>query len=196
MKKKIFLACSIFLLLILSFSVYKAKNVRENFNVIIIVSDALRSDMLGCYGGDVKTPNIDWLSEQGVLFERAYSISPWTSPSSVAMFAGVYPDIYRSGFLKNYFKAYTVPDSDLLLSEYLRELNYEVKKDTENDLSSCSNTMQGFDDIKSFEGLTTIQQNNVEDITGIKNEAGEYEKVYGILNYILSASDPAKKQYF
>ena len=66
----------------------------------MIVSDSLRVDVLRCYGGHVKTPNIDWLAKQGMLFERAYSISPWTTPSSVAMFTGEYPGIYRSGMMK------------------------------------------------------------------------------------------------
>jgi len=188
MKKKIFLIISLVLLLLLIFLGCITKNMPNNNNVIIIVSDALRSDMLGCYGGDVNTPNIDWLSEQGVLFERAYTTSPWTSPSSIAMFVGVYPNIYRAGF-HGFFKKYEVPDSYLLLPEYLRAINYDVKKDTENGLSSCSNTMQGFDDIKSFDELTTLQKNNVEDITGIKNESEEYEKVYSFLSYILTVPE-------
>lgn len=43
----------------------------------------------GCYGEPlVKTPNIDSLAEQGVLFERAYSPSPVCSPSRSAIITG------------------------------------------------------------------------------------------------------------
>ena len=34
----------------------------KNYNVIIIVSDALRYDILGCYGGKARTPNTDWIA--------------------------------------------------------------------------------------------------------------------------------------
>lgn len=57
-------------------------------NVVLIVSDALRKNILGCYGGVANTPNIDWLAKNGVLLESAYVTSPWTTPSSVGMFTG------------------------------------------------------------------------------------------------------------
>jgi arylsulfatase A-like enzyme len=45
----------------------------------------------GCYGEPlVKTPNIDSLAEQGVLFERAYSPAPVCSPSRSAVITGSY----------------------------------------------------------------------------------------------------------
>ena len=42
-------------------------------NVLFIVSDDLKASVLGCYGDKVcKTPNIDRLAREGVVFERAY----------------------------------------------------------------------------------------------------------------------------
>ena len=56
-------------------------------NLLIIVSDALRADVLGCYGGAARTPNIDRLAADGVLFLRGYSTAPWTWPAAVSMFS-------------------------------------------------------------------------------------------------------------
>lgn len=42
-------------------------------NVLFIVSDDLKASVLGCYGDTLcKTPNIDRLAKQGMVFERAY----------------------------------------------------------------------------------------------------------------------------
>ena len=43
-------------------------------NILFIMCDQLRWDYLSCYGHPhLQTPNIDWLAERGVRFERAYS---------------------------------------------------------------------------------------------------------------------------
>ena len=51
-------------------------------NVLFIVSDDLKADVLGCYGDKFcKTPNIDRLAKSGMLFERAYCQGTWCAPS-------------------------------------------------------------------------------------------------------------------
>lgn len=45
-------------------------------NIILIYADDLGMGMLGCYGQEiVKTPNIDRLAEQGVMFTAATAAS-------------------------------------------------------------------------------------------------------------------------
>lgn len=51
-------------------------------NVLFIVSDDLKASVLGCYGDRVcRTPNIDQLAREGVVFERAYCQGVWCAPS-------------------------------------------------------------------------------------------------------------------
>ncbi len=51
-------------------------------NVLFIVADDLRASVLGCYGDELcKTPNIDRLAREGVLFERAYCQGTLCGPS-------------------------------------------------------------------------------------------------------------------
>ncbi len=51
-------------------------------NVLFIISDDLKASVLGCYGNTVgKTPNIDQLARNGLVFERAYCQGTSCGPS-------------------------------------------------------------------------------------------------------------------
>jgi len=65
---------------------------RELPNVVIFVVDALRQDVLGCYGAEhVRTPVMDSLAERGVVFEDAYVQAPFTWTSFGSILTGKYP---------------------------------------------------------------------------------------------------------
>ena len=65
---------------------------RAAANVILITIDTVRADHIGCYGAkDVKTPTLDGLARDGVVFERAISQVPLTWPSHAAILTGTYP---------------------------------------------------------------------------------------------------------
>lgn len=61
-------------------------------NVLFIAIDDL-NDWVGCLGGhpDVKTPNLDRLASQGVLFTQAYCAAPACNPSRAALMTGIRP---------------------------------------------------------------------------------------------------------
>ncbi|MGI9472173.1 MAG: sulfatase [Rubripirellula sp.] len=51
-------------------------------NVLFIISDDLKASVLGCYGDPFcKTPNIDRLAKEGMVFERAYCQGTSCAPS-------------------------------------------------------------------------------------------------------------------
>jgi choline-sulfatase len=75
-----------------------ARPVRAKANshpsVILITIDTLRADHVGCYGAGpqtVKTPTLDALAKDGVVFERAISQVPLTWPSHAVILTGTYP---------------------------------------------------------------------------------------------------------
>jgi len=78
-----------------------AKNERnaDQPNVLLVVVDALRRDTLGCYGdARVKTPNLDRMAAEGVVFENHLTQVPFTWPSFGSLLTGKYPR--RHGLIK------------------------------------------------------------------------------------------------
>jgi len=61
-------------------------------NIIIIMSDDHGQWALGSYGLEqIETPNIDYLAEQGVLFQNAMSPAPVCSPARASFYTGKMP---------------------------------------------------------------------------------------------------------
>jgi arylsulfatase A-like enzyme/Tfp pilus assembly protein PilF len=91
-------------------------------NVLLISIDTLRADYLGCYGSSkVKTPNIDSLAKNGVIFKNTVSQAPFTLPSHVSMLTGLIPPVHgvqdNGGF---YLNKSIVTMADVLRSHGIR----------------------------------------------------------------------------
>lgn len=61
-------------------------------NVLFLMTDQQRPDMAGFLGnGVVRTPNMDWIASEGVVFENAYTPSPVCIPARQSMMSGKLP---------------------------------------------------------------------------------------------------------
>lgn len=61
-------------------------------NIVFILSDDQGSWSLGCYGNkEIKTPNIDRLAKEGVMFDNFFCVSPVCSPSRASLLTGKIP---------------------------------------------------------------------------------------------------------
>ena len=63
-------------------------------NVLLIVSDDLGYSDLGCYGGEINTPNLDNLAQNGIKMTRFYSTGR-CCPSRASILTGLYS--HRAG---------------------------------------------------------------------------------------------------
>src|SRR5215472_11690227 len=59
-------------------------------NVLIILSDDMGFSDLGCYGGEIRTPNLDRLADGGLRFTRFYNTSR-CCPTRASLLTGLYP---------------------------------------------------------------------------------------------------------
>jgi len=77
-----------------------ASEAPELRGVLLVSIDTLRPDHLGAYGyGRTTSPHFDALARDGVLFEQALSVAPWTLPAHATLLTGLLPHRHgvRSG---------------------------------------------------------------------------------------------------
>jgi len=81
-------------------------------NVIIILADDMGFSDVGCYGGEIHTPNIDHFATQGVRFSQFYNMAR-CCPTRAALLTGLYPHQAGMGAM----------NQNLGVAEYEGELN-------------------------------------------------------------------------
>ena len=70
---------------------------RRRPDVILVLTDQQRADAFGA--ADLRTPVMDRLAREGVVFTRAFTATPQCSPSRAALMTGRYP--HRTGVMGN-----------------------------------------------------------------------------------------------
>src|SRR5437879_9475395 len=58
-------------------------------NIVVILSDDMGFSDLGCYGGEIRTPNLDSLAAGGLRFTQFYNTAR-CCPSRAALLTGLY----------------------------------------------------------------------------------------------------------
>ncbi len=67
-------------------------------NIIVILADDLGYSDLGCYGGEIHTPNLDRLANNGLRFNNFYNASR-SCPTRASLLTGLYPHQAGIGLL-------------------------------------------------------------------------------------------------
>ncbi|MEJ1154013.1 sulfatase [Microbacterium marmarense] len=90
-------------------------------NLVFIFSDQQSRDMLGAYGlSDVKTPYLDQLAAEGLLFDHAVSNSPVCTPARSMLISGQHP-LWNNCFTNDRRLATNLGDS---FAEVTRDAGY------------------------------------------------------------------------
>ncbi|MBD0724740.1 hypothetical protein B6A10_06070 [Flavobacterium sp. L1I52] len=77
---------------VLFFGFVYSVNAQQKTNILIFLVDDLRPE-LGCYDNSIiKTPNIDKLAKDGVLFDKAYCQQAICAPSRISILTGMRPE--------------------------------------------------------------------------------------------------------
>lgn len=77
------------LMLVLPDFLFAQKVKKQPPNIVFILSDDHSAPFLGCYGyPDIKTPNIDKLAQDGILYRKAYTTAPQCVLSRAGLMSG------------------------------------------------------------------------------------------------------------
>jgi arylsulfatase A-like enzyme len=91
-------------------------------NVLVIITDQLRAQSIGCMGNaDVKTPAIDRLASEGLLFRQTFANTPVCCPARAIFLTGQYA--HRNGMVANDLR---LRETSVTLAKLLRAENYQT----------------------------------------------------------------------
>ncbi len=100
-------------------------------NVIFYVIDGGGADLMSVYGYNRRTtPFLEQLAAEGVVFERAYSNSTWTQPSTASFMTSLHHSVL--GGLRRGVHSTPVPVKATTMAEHLRRVGYQTAVFTSN----------------------------------------------------------------
>ncbi|SFQ23592.1 arylsulfatase [Parafilimonas terrae] len=98
-------------------------------NIIIILADDLGFSDIGCYGGEINTPNLDYLAANGVRFSNFYNTSR-CCPSRASLLTGMYNHNAGIGEMTEdrHLPGYRghITDSVATIAELLKQAGYHT----------------------------------------------------------------------
>lgn len=98
-------------------------------NVLLYVIDAGGAEYMSAYGYNRRTtPNLERLAAEGALFERAYSNSSWSKPSTTSFMTGLQHTVLGGYQLAND----PLPDKAATMAELLHGAGYQTGVFTSN----------------------------------------------------------------
>lgn len=98
-------------------------------NILIILADDMGYSDLGCYGGEIRTPNLDRLAQNGVRFNRFYNAGR-SCPTRASLLTGLYP--HQAGVGRMTFDDHlpgyrgTMTHTGVTIAEVLKDAGYHT----------------------------------------------------------------------
>ncbi|MFC1614307.1 sulfatase [Gemmatimonadota bacterium] len=132
---------------------HDVSRLKDKYNVIIILCDALRADLLGYMNEDLPdiTPNIDSYSSGSTIFTNAYATGSWTVPSVASLFTSTFPmqhglNTKMGGLISRY-----LDNKNETLAEVFSREGYFTSAIVANPIiDELLNFEQGFDDFTNL----------------------------------------------
>ena len=128
---------------------------QDQKNVILILADDLGFSDLNCYGGEICTPNIDRLANEGIKATQMYN-SARSCPSRASLMTGLYPHQVGVGGMTNIRVAIDPKkpigyagfrlDNNVTIAELMKDAGYYTAMSGKWHLGTQKPTERGFDD--------------------------------------------------
>ncbi len=153
----------------------------EKPNIIVILVDDMGYSDLGCYGGEIETPHVDKLAENGLRYRQFYNTAR-SCPSRAMLMTGLYPHQAGMGWMAAAdlgTPAYQgkLNDTSLTIAEVLQTNGYDtymvgkwhLASDMENDGGVIDNwpNQRGFD---HFYGIVGGASNYFNTVVNVDNQ--------------------------
>lgn len=104
------------------------RNDNSQPNIIVVLCDDMGFSDLGCYGGEIATPNLDRLGMNGLRYTQFYNMDH-CAPSRASLLTGLYPHQTGLGWMPNknfHLPGYTdeLNNNCLTIAEVLKTAGY------------------------------------------------------------------------
>lgn len=205
----IFLTLFIVLLFMITVEQAPAAEKQSPPNIVLIVADDLGYSDLGCYGGEIETPNLNSLAMNGLRLTRFYNTGR-CCPSRASLLTGQYPhrvgighkvaDLGRPGY-----RGFISKDS-LTIAQVLKDQNYRSFISGKWHLGTPDPTTHGFEEFfGTLVSAQTFWDPNHYLRTPAGREARSYESTqfYGTdavtdhaLDFLTLARETPEKPWF
>jgi arylsulfatase A-like enzyme len=92
----------------------------EQPNIVLIIADDMGYSDLGCYGGEIETPQLDKLADKGLRFTNFY-VHNMCWPTRASLLTSLYPkSALKDGSASKGFR-----DNIIMLPQALKEVGYK-----------------------------------------------------------------------
>ncbi|MGB0259571.1 MAG: sulfatase-like hydrolase/transferase, partial [Coraliomargarita sp.] len=152
----------------MSVSVVFARDELEPPNIIVILVDDMGYSDIGCYGGEIQTPNLDRLAGNGIRFTQMHNTSK-CFPSRATLLTGLYAQ--DCGMARSYEKF----TNAVTIAEVLKSVGYRTLASGKHH-SRESLFDRGFD---RYFGLLDGATNHFNPGLAREGEAKPAQKKYG-----------------
>ncbi|MCG3419499.1 arylsulfatase [Oceanobacillus jordanicus] len=129
-------------------------------NIVLILADDLGFSDLGCFGGEIQTPNLDQLATGGLRFTQYYN-SARCCPSRASLLSGLYPHQAGVGEMDEDretpgYRGY-LKDQCVTLAEVLKDSGYHTYLSGKWHVGERGPIERGFDEFYGlFGGFTSF----------------------------------------
>ncbi len=115
----------------------------ERPNILWVVSED-NTVMLGCYGDkNARTPVLDKLAEEGILYENAFANAPVCAPARSTIITGMYASSLGTINMRSKLP---MPDFVKFFPEYLREAGYYCINHYKEDYNTSNDSKKAWDE--------------------------------------------------
>jgi arylsulfatase A-like enzyme len=122
-------------------------------NILVILADDMGFSDIGCFGGEIKTPNIDALASEGIKFTQFYN-GARCCPSRASLLTGLYAQQTGVGLMtgNDHLPGYTgrLNDSCVTLGDVLKSAGYQTFAVGKWHVGDFVPTTRGFDRFYGF----------------------------------------------